>query len=165
MENGYRDLLTGIRDGKYPKDSRLPSEKELSQAYGVSRITSKRALEVPDYDPISGGLQEEYVQINHTGLKELIRQNKECSAFLCVESKLCGVMCRKMEEMGAVCEMVSFDGAGYRGDGYVTAYVRQNEKEMAVRAVKRLEQMIAGEDKKSDICVPYDIIERAGNDI
>lgn len=41
----YEDLLDGIKSGKYPEGSRLPSEKELSEAYDVSRITSKHALE------------------------------------------------------------------------------------------------------------------------
>lgn len=42
----YSDLLQGIRDKTYPPGSRLPSEKELAERYGVSRITSKKALEM-----------------------------------------------------------------------------------------------------------------------
>ncbi|MCI9438187.1 MAG: GntR family transcriptional regulator [Lachnospiraceae bacterium] len=42
----YNDLLQGIRTHKYPPGSRLPSEKELTEQYGVSRITSKKALEM-----------------------------------------------------------------------------------------------------------------------
>ena len=42
----YRDLYDGIKNGKYRTGDRLPSEKELSEAYEVSRITSKKALEV-----------------------------------------------------------------------------------------------------------------------
>ena len=42
----YNDLLQGIRDKTYPSGSRVPSEKELSEKYGVSRITSKKALEM-----------------------------------------------------------------------------------------------------------------------
>lgn len=42
----YSDLLQGIRDKTYPPGSRLPSEKELAEQYGVSRITSKKALEM-----------------------------------------------------------------------------------------------------------------------
>src|SRR5690606_26146540 len=40
----YQQLLEDIRTGKYPPGSQLPTEKELAEAYGVSRITSKRAL-------------------------------------------------------------------------------------------------------------------------
>jgi len=40
----YQQLLLDIRAGKYPPGSQLPTEKELARAYGVSRITSKRAL-------------------------------------------------------------------------------------------------------------------------
>ncbi len=42
----YNDLLQGIRSQKYPPGSRLPSEKELAEQYSVSRITSKKALEM-----------------------------------------------------------------------------------------------------------------------
>ena len=42
----YDDLLRGISDGTYPPGCRLPSEKELAEMYSVSRITSKKALEM-----------------------------------------------------------------------------------------------------------------------
>lgn len=42
----YQDLINGIMDGTYPTGSRLPSEMELAEQYGVSRITSKKALEM-----------------------------------------------------------------------------------------------------------------------
>lgn len=42
----YNELLRGIKDGTYPSGSRLPSEKELSEKYSVSRITSKKSLEM-----------------------------------------------------------------------------------------------------------------------
>ena len=42
----YNDLIQGIQQGVYPAGSKLPSEKELSQQYQVSRITSKKALEM-----------------------------------------------------------------------------------------------------------------------
>ena len=42
----YDDLVEGIQSGKYPAGSKLPSEKELMDQYNVSRITSKKALEM-----------------------------------------------------------------------------------------------------------------------
>lgn len=42
----YNDLLRNIKFKRYPPGSRLPSEKELAEQYGVSRITSKKALEM-----------------------------------------------------------------------------------------------------------------------
>ncbi|MBR0464216.1 MAG: GntR family transcriptional regulator [Clostridia bacterium] len=42
----FDDLLNGIRSGVYPSGTRLPSEIELAEKYGVSRITSKKALEM-----------------------------------------------------------------------------------------------------------------------
>ncbi|MGX7245015.1 GntR family transcriptional regulator [Enterococcus quebecensis] len=38
------DLLKSIEIGELPENAQLPTEKELSQKYDVSRITSKRAL-------------------------------------------------------------------------------------------------------------------------
>lgn len=45
----YGELLGGIKDGEYPPGSRLPSERELMDTYGVSRITVKKALEILAY--------------------------------------------------------------------------------------------------------------------
>lgn len=42
----YDDLLEAIEKGVYPPGSKLPSEKELMEQYNVSRITSKKALEM-----------------------------------------------------------------------------------------------------------------------
>jgi GntR family transcriptional regulator of arabinose operon len=39
-------LRSGIRSGQYQVGDRVPSEKELADEYNVSRITSKRALEL-----------------------------------------------------------------------------------------------------------------------
>ena len=40
----YKQLLADIKFGKYAKNQRLPTEKELSEQYFVSRITGKKAL-------------------------------------------------------------------------------------------------------------------------
>ena len=40
----YNDLLEEIKSSKYAKNERLPTELELSKKYYVSRITSKKAL-------------------------------------------------------------------------------------------------------------------------
>ena len=40
----YNRLIDSIRDGTYPEGSRLPSEAELTKMYFVSRITTKKAL-------------------------------------------------------------------------------------------------------------------------
>lgn len=42
----FNDLIAGIRNGIWKDGDRLPSEKELAEQYGVSRITSKKALEM-----------------------------------------------------------------------------------------------------------------------
>ncbi|QOY60024.1 GntR family transcriptional regulator [Thermophilibacter immobilis] len=40
-----RDVRRGIDEGAYPLGSAIPSESELSQGYGVSRLTVRRALD------------------------------------------------------------------------------------------------------------------------
>lgn len=45
-EQIYTDLLDQIQKGVFREHDRLPSEKELSEQYHVSRITSKKALEM-----------------------------------------------------------------------------------------------------------------------
>ena len=41
----YEDIKAAIKDGTYKVDERIPSEAELSDEYGVSRITVRRAIE------------------------------------------------------------------------------------------------------------------------
>ena len=41
----YQLLKNCILDGTFPKDSRLPTEKQLSAEFGISRITAKRSLD------------------------------------------------------------------------------------------------------------------------
>lgn len=40
----YRDLRERIENSEYPEGAQVPTESELEKEYGVSRITSKRAL-------------------------------------------------------------------------------------------------------------------------
>lgn len=42
----HDDLLKQIKSGAYREGERLPTEKELSESYGVSRITTKKAYEM-----------------------------------------------------------------------------------------------------------------------
>lgn len=42
----YRDLKEAIRCGDYPANAKIPTEAELQQTYGVSRITLKKAMEL-----------------------------------------------------------------------------------------------------------------------
>ena len=39
-------IAAKIADGSYPLGSRLPSEAELGEEYGVAKMTVRRALEV-----------------------------------------------------------------------------------------------------------------------
>ncbi|MDK2807346.1 MAG: GntR family transcriptional regulator, arabinose operon transcriptional repressor [Clostridiales bacterium] len=45
-ERIYQELLKEIKEKKYLPGDKLPSEKELAQAYEVSRITTKKAMEL-----------------------------------------------------------------------------------------------------------------------
>ncbi|MBE6116495.1 MAG: GntR family transcriptional regulator [Erysipelotrichaceae bacterium] len=43
------DIIEKIEDGTYREDSRLPSEEELRQSYGCSRVTVRQALKQLQY--------------------------------------------------------------------------------------------------------------------
>ena len=43
-EKIYRDIITNIQNGVYKENDLLPSEKELAEEYGVSRITTNKAM-------------------------------------------------------------------------------------------------------------------------
>lgn len=47
-EQIYNQILANIKTGQLKPGDRVPSEKELSDQYNVSRITSKRALQILD---------------------------------------------------------------------------------------------------------------------
>ncbi len=42
----YDDMMNGIQNGTWKEGDLIPSEKDLAQQYNVSRITSKKALEM-----------------------------------------------------------------------------------------------------------------------
>ncbi|MEG6614364.1 GntR family transcriptional regulator [Pseudoclostridium thermosuccinogenes] len=42
----YNHVINEIKSGKYEKGDRLPTEKELTEKFNVSRITTKKALEL-----------------------------------------------------------------------------------------------------------------------
>ena len=45
-EQIYRDIAEGIQNGEYGTMDLLPSEKEIAEKYGVSRITAARAMKM-----------------------------------------------------------------------------------------------------------------------
>ena len=46
----YIDLLNEIKTGVYKPGDQLPTELEISERYNVSRITSKKAIELLSQD-------------------------------------------------------------------------------------------------------------------
>ncbi|HEX7063957.1 MAG TPA: GntR family transcriptional regulator, partial [Bacillales bacterium] len=45
-EKIYKSLKEEILNGQYKEGERIPSEKELADLFGVSRITTKRSMEM-----------------------------------------------------------------------------------------------------------------------
>ena len=43
-EQIQKDLIEKLQDGTYQDGDRIPSEKEIAEQYGVSRITAVKAL-------------------------------------------------------------------------------------------------------------------------
>jgi len=77
-EKIYNDIAEGIRTNKYPPGSRLPSEKELSELYKVSRITSKKALEM---------LADRNIILRMPGKGSYVMEKAKDSAYLQVLGK------------------------------------------------------------------------------
>ncbi|MFT4618821.1 MAG: DNA-binding GntR family transcriptional regulator [Dinoroseobacter sp.] len=45
-ERAYRSILKRLKDGRYPVGGRVATEAELSEQFGVSRVTIRRALDM-----------------------------------------------------------------------------------------------------------------------
>lgn len=70
-EQIYEEMKEAIRSGAFKPGDKLPSEKELSERYSVSRITSKKALEM---------LAEEGQIIRMAGKGSFVAENTEGAA-------------------------------------------------------------------------------------
>lgn len=120
-------------------------------------------LEIPGYNPTPEDAQNEKMNFDREKFRELLQNNKECTAFLAIEAKLCSILYRELSDMKLEREVVSFDGMGSADKKNVIAYIRQNEKEMGFQAVSVLEEVIQGANINNDIYVPYMI--ESPNDI
>lgn len=69
-ETIYNRLLERINSGEIKKGERLPSEKELTQAFGVSRITTQKAMNM---------LAEQGIIVRHPRLGSFVKEDKELS--------------------------------------------------------------------------------------
>jgi DNA-binding LacI/PurR family transcriptional regulator/uncharacterized protein YeaC (DUF1315 family) len=118
---------------------------------------SGKTMQISEYNPTPEEEKEDQVAFNHEEIRKLLRDHEECSAFLCIETKLCSILRVEMMEMGMEREIVSFDGTGSGGSENVIAYVKQDEREMGISAVDSLEQIMNGASVTGDICVPYQI--------
>lgn len=64
----YKDLLKGIGEGLYREGQKLPTEKELSKDYNVSRITCQKAMNL---------LVEDGIVVRHPGIGSIVAGTKE----------------------------------------------------------------------------------------
>ena len=63
----YEKLRDEINEGRYPAGSRLPTEAELSEAYQVSRVTVRKAMEQ---------LEKEDLLVRKVGKGTFVREHK-----------------------------------------------------------------------------------------
>lgn len=78
-EQIYLKILSDIRQGKYEKGIRLPSEKELCEIYNVSRITGKKAMDM---------LAERNVIVRMPGKGSFVNEGWEDNANQAVEQDI-----------------------------------------------------------------------------
>lgn len=74
----YRELEAEIESGSRAPGERLPTEQELSERYGVSRITSKRALNM---------LAENGLALRRRGLGTFVRRHAAEKSAQAIESR------------------------------------------------------------------------------
>ena len=68
IRSGLQQLRALIDSGQYPRNGRLPPERELAEAFGVSRSSLRRALSV---------LEAEGVIQRHVGQGTFVRSSRE----------------------------------------------------------------------------------------
>lgn len=94
MENGMpfylqirNDIQTRIQSGEWPEGSMIPSEKTLSETYGVSRVTIRMAI---------SELVNDRILVRRAGFGTMVLRNKDSlSNFTLVRS-----FTNEMKEMG-----------------------------------------------------------------
>lgn len=80
------DIRSKIEDGTYPRNQALPSENELSELYGVSRITVRKALDE---------LANENFLYKIQGKGTFVGENKQSKGINLFGSKSCVTELRK----------------------------------------------------------------------
>jgi len=66
----YDDILDQVKSGKLKAGDKLPSEKELAEEYNVSRITSKKALDLLAQDIVIERIQGRGSFVSNSSYKE-----------------------------------------------------------------------------------------------
>lgn len=105
-ENIVEELKSQILDGRLPERKKLPSERELSEQFGVSRMTARRALQIlegegfvtryPVRGTFVGGMHERLHQ--HHG--EEIPTESEASTVAGEELRVYGSFVKAMQARG-----------------------------------------------------------------
>lgn len=96
----YHALLDDIKNGVYKKGEQLPTEKELSKRFEVSRITSQKAMnklvenKIVIRRPGMGSFVANQSEVQNTGLDDWMEmtENKETSAKENKPSKIIGLV-------------------------------------------------------------------------
>ena len=84
----YDDIKGAIKDGTYKVDEKIPSEAELSEEYGVSRITVRRAIEDLCSDGYLTKMQGRGTFVGRPHLMRRLSQSKATRSFseICEEA-------------------------------------------------------------------------------
>ena len=77
----YDDIKGAIKDGVYKVDEKIPSEAELSEEYGVSRITVRRAIEDLCADGYLTKMQGRGTFVGRPHLMRCLSQSKATRSF------------------------------------------------------------------------------------
>ena len=156
----YDDLISEIKDGKWKTGEQLPTEKDLTKIYEVSRITSKKALDLLAVDNIihripgrGSFLTAEAVEIINSIEVENFSQvtglstdmSKRAQSLECSERKLVGLLMEDFtESFGSL--LISGIEKVLTREGYSLilkrSFGKQNQESIAIREM--LEQGVDG---------------------
>lgn len=108
-EKIYSDLLNKIKIREYGPGAKLPSEKELAEEYGVSRITSKKAMDL---------LMEKHYIVRSPGRGSFVSESiDELLPFSEMEEQAKAESAVKQDGKEKVLIGVIFDAFGYSFGG------------------------------------------------
>ncbi|HBM79874.1 MAG TPA: GntR family transcriptional regulator, partial [Clostridiaceae bacterium] len=136
----YDMLLDGIKNGKYDGGSRLPSEKELAEEFSVSRITSKKALEMLANDGYILRMPGKGSFVIENNDNKISEQNNKGKKEAC-KKIIVGVIIPDFSSSYGMRLFLSIQKEAYENDCFIIPYFSYSRQELEEKAIDELTQL------------------------